>query len=114
MLLPQNQAATILDLVRSTGWSTGLELKVVETGTCCGMGGTFGLKAGVLGSALSQEVGRPLFDLFTNAQVEFGLTESSVCTMQLEQGTNLHFEHPVAILAAAVPPSSFGAYSSTI
>jgi L-lactate dehydrogenase complex protein LldF len=92
------EAAATLDLLRSTG----LDLKVIETGTCCGMGGTFGLKAGVLGSQLSKEVGEPLFELFTNGQVEFGLTQSSVCTMQLEQGTNLRFEHPIAILAAAV------------
>jgi len=79
----------------------GLKVTVIETGTCCGMGGTFGLKTGALGYELSREVGEPLFDLFKNANVNFGLSESSVCMMQLEQGTGLPFEHPVAILAAA-------------
>ena len=87
-----------LDLLRMTG----IEVKVIETGTCCGMGGTFGLKAGVLGYGLSCEVGLPLFELFKKGEVDFGLTESSVCTMQLEQGTNLRFDHPVALLTAAL------------
>jgi Fe-S oxidoreductase len=82
--------------------STGLEVKVIETGTCCGMGGTFGMKAGALGYELSREVGEPLFDLFRSGGVDFGITESSVCTMQLEQGTGLRFEHPVALLNAAI------------
>lgn len=81
---------------------TGLDVKVIETGTCCGMGGTFGLKAGELGYELSTEVGKPLFELFRKEQIEFGLTESSVCTIQLEEGTGLSFEHPVAVLWAAV------------
>jgi Fe-S oxidoreductase len=80
----------------------GLQVNVIETGTCCGMGGTFGLKTGMLGHELSREVGEPLFELFKNADVDFGLSESSVCTMQLEQGTGLRFEHPVALLHAAV------------
>jgi Fe-S oxidoreductase len=87
-----------LDLLRMTG----VDVKVIETGTCCGMGGTFGLKAGVLGYGLSSEVGLPLFELFKKSGIDFGLTESSVCTMQLEQGTNLRFDHPVALLTAAV------------
>ena len=82
--------------------AVGLEVKVIETGTCCGMGGTFGLKTGELGYELSREVGEPLFERFTKAAVDFGLTESSVCTMQLEQGVGLRFEHPVAILDAAI------------
>ena len=87
-----------LDLLRRTG----VDVNVIETGTCCGMGGTFGLKVGVLGYGLSSEVGLPLFELFRKSGVDFGLTESSVCTMQLEQGTNLCFDHPVALLTAAV------------
>jgi Fe-S oxidoreductase len=82
--------------------SIGLDVKVIETGTCCGMGGTFGLKTGALGYELSTEVGQPLFDLFKNAKLDFGLTESSVCKIQLEEGTGLRFEHPVALLRAAV------------
>jgi len=79
----------------------GFEVQVIQTGTCCGMAGTFGLKAGELGYRLSVEVGRPLFDLFKKSGVDFGVTESSVCRMQLEEGTNLRFEHPVKLLRAA-------------
>lgn len=91
-----------IDLMKSTG----LEVKVIETGTCCGMGGTFGLKTGVLGYELSTEVGQPLFDLFKNAKVDFGLTESSICKIQLEEGTGIRFEHPVALLEAALENES--------
>jgi iron-sulfur cluster protein len=87
-----------IDLMKSIG----LEVKLIETGTCCGMGGTFGLKTGVLGYKLATEVGQPLFDLFKNAKLDFGLTESSVCKIQLEEGTGLRFEHPVALLGAAI------------
>ena len=80
----------------------GLEVQVIETGTCCGMGGTFGLKSGSLGYVLSAEVGEPLFELFRKADIDIALTESSVCTINLEQGSNVCFEHPVAILGAAL------------
>ncbi len=79
----------------------GLDVSVIETGTCCGMGGTFGLKSGKLGYELSVEVGKPLFDLFNGSGVHFGVTESSVCKIQLEEGTKLRFEHPVKLLKAA-------------
>ena len=46
-------------LISSKG--AGAEIEVVETGTCCGMAGTFGLKKGFLGYALSQAVGRTAF-----------------------------------------------------
>jgi len=92
------KGGTTLDMLRMTG----IDVKVIETGTCCGMGGTFGLKTGVLGYGLSSEVGLPLFELFKKGDIDFGLTESSVCTMQLEQGTNLRFDHPVALLTAAL------------
>ena len=42
----------------------GAQVELIETGTCCGMGGTFGLKAGPLGHKLSAAVGEPLFALF--------------------------------------------------
>ena len=39
----------------------GADVEVIESGTCCGMAGTFGLKEGMLGYELSQAVGEPLF-----------------------------------------------------
>ena len=45
----------------------GAEVEVIETGTCCGMAGTFGLKEGMLGYELSQAVGDPLFQAFRDS-----------------------------------------------
>ena len=76
----------------------GAEVEVVETGTCCGMAGTFGLKAGVLGIQLSQAVGEPLFQAFRDADVEAIVTESSVCSIHLKEGTPLQVWHPLDLL----------------
>ncbi|MFA6243533.1 MAG: LUD domain-containing protein, partial [Candidatus Hydrogenedentales bacterium] len=53
----------------------GADVQIVETGTCCGMGGTFGLKDGPLGYDLSMAVGKPLFDLFRQSGVDAIVTE---------------------------------------
>jgi iron-sulfur cluster protein len=76
----------------------GAEVEVIETGTCCGMGGTFGLKTGLLGYDLAQAVGEPLFDAFRQSAVEVIVTESSVCTIQLKEGTGLPVRHPLELL----------------
>jgi iron-sulfur cluster protein len=77
----------------------GAEVEVVESGTCCGMGGTFGLKGGLLGYELSKGVGEPLFEAFRAAGVDSIVTESSVCAIQLREGTGLEVFHPLAFLA---------------
>jgi L-lactate dehydrogenase complex protein LldF len=76
----------------------GAEVQLVETGTCCGMGGTFGLKAGPLGYELSQAVGKNLFNAFAESGVREILTESSVCAIQLREGTGLPVRHPLDLL----------------
>lgn len=76
----------------------GATVELVETGTCCGMGGTFGLKEGPLGYGLSQAVGEPLFEAFEKAGVEAAVTESSVCAIQLREGTSLPVYHPLELL----------------
>ena len=75
----------------------GAQVEVIETGTCCGMAGTFGLKEGMLGYELSQAVGQPLFDAFREASIEAIVTESSVCKIQLLEGTKLSVYHPLEI-----------------
>jgi iron-sulfur cluster protein len=75
----------------------GAEVEVIETGTCCGMAGTFGLKAGFLGYELSQAVGEPLFAAFKESGVEEIVTESSVCSIHLKEGTGLVVRHPLEI-----------------
>lgn len=80
--------------------SAGYDVKVIETGTCCGMAGTFGLKKGPLGAELSRAVARPLLDLFNDDRELQGIaTESSVCTMQLAEGVHVPVRHPVELLS---------------
>ena len=78
--------------------SLGYDINIIETGTCCGMAGTFGLKAGPLGYDLSTTIGEPLFKLFKESGVEAILTESNVCKMQLEDGTKLKVMHPLELV----------------
>ncbi|HEX9654746.1 MAG TPA: LUD domain-containing protein [bacterium] len=80
--------------------SLGYDVTVIETGTCCGMAGTFGLKTGPLGYDLSVTVGEPLFQLFRDSEVEVILTESSVCSLQLCEGTGLPVLHPLELIAS--------------
>lgn len=79
----------------------GAQVERIETGTCCGMGGTFGLKAGALGFELSQAVGEALFEAFKESEVEAIITESSVCQIHLRQGTGLPVYHPLEFLGKA-------------
>ena len=76
----------------------GAEVELIETGTCCGMGGTFGLKTGLLGHKLSMAVGDALFELFRNAEIDAIVTESSVCKIQLLEGTGIKVFHPLQLL----------------
>ena len=76
----------------------GAEVQRIETGTCCGMGGTFGMKRGPLGYDLSQAVGAPLFELFKESGVDAIVTESSVCGMQLREGAGIPVLHPLELL----------------
>ena len=79
--------------------SLGFDVEVIETGTCCGMAGTFGMKTGPLGYDLSNAVGEPLFEMFKDRGVDAILTESSVCKMQLQHGTGLQVLHPLELIA---------------
>ncbi len=76
----------------------GAEVELIETGTCCGMAGTFGMKTGPLGIELSKAVGEPLFKLFKEAGIDAIVTESSVCKMQLLDGTGIEVYHPLSLL----------------
>jgi len=43
-------------------------------------------------------VGEPLFELFKESEVDVIITESSVCKMQLEDGTGLKVLHPLELI----------------
>lgn len=76
----------------------GYDIRVIETGTCCGMAGTFGLKQGPLGYDLSMAVGQPLFELFKESDIDAIVTESSICKIQLEDGAGLRVFHPLELI----------------
>ena len=73
----------------------GYRVRLVETGTCCGMGGTFGMKQGALGYDLSMAVGQRLFELFRQSGCRLVATESSVCSTQISDGTGIPVVHPL-------------------
>ncbi|MCC6794196.1 MAG: LUD domain-containing protein [Candidatus Hydrogenedentes bacterium] len=76
----------------------GATVALIETGTCCGMGGTFGMKTGALGYELSMAVGKPLFEKFRESGVDTIISESSVCAIQLAEGVGVPVLHPLAVL----------------
>jgi len=76
----------------------GAQVDFLETGTCCGMAGTFGMKAGALGYELANAVGEPLFKLFRESAPDAIVTESSVCGIHLRDGTGLPVVHPLELL----------------
>jgi Fe-S oxidoreductase len=81
----------------------GYHVQVVETGTCCGMGGTFGMKHGPLGYDLSMAVGERLFKLFRESGCKVIATESSVCAMQLTDGLSVRVVHPLKLATISTP-----------
>lgn len=76
----------------------GFRVKIIETGTCCGMAGSFGFKKGPLGYELANEVGKNLFSMFKDSGVDLIATESNICRIHIEQGTGLKVIHPISLL----------------
>lgn len=76
----------------------GYSVSVVETGTCCGMAGTFGMKSGPIGYDLSMAVGERLFRLFRESGCTIAATESSVCSTQINEGTGIRVLHPLKLV----------------
>ncbi|MCS7110384.1 MAG: LUD domain-containing protein [Candidatus Caldarchaeum sp.] len=70
----------------------------VETGTCCGMAGTFGMKHGIIGYELANAVGEPLFELVRNSGCDYVVSSSSVCSIHLQDGAGKPVYHPLEIL----------------
>ena len=56
------------------------------------------MKEGMLGYELSQAVGEPLFQAFKDSGMQAIVTESSVCKIQLQEGTGLKIYHPLELL----------------
>lgn len=77
---------------------SGYRVRAVETGTCCGIAGTFGMKQGWLGYELSIAVGEKLFEQFRSSGCDLIATESSVCTIQLQDGLHRSVRHPLDLV----------------
>jgi len=76
----------------------GVDVEDLAAG-CCGMAGTFGMKAGTYD--LSMLTGRPLFDRIADVAPDLVASECSTCRMQIAQGTGLETVHPIRLLAEA-------------
>ena len=76
----------------------GVEVIDLAAG-CCGMAGTFGMKAGTYD--FSMAVGAPLFDRVAEVAPDLVASECSTCRMQLQQATGRQAVHPVMLLAEA-------------
>jgi len=76
----------------------GLSLLRLQRG-CCGMAGTFGMKA--KNYPVSMAIGRGLFDAIRSAGCQSVATECPTCTWQVRHGTGIGVSHPVALLSEA-------------
>jgi Fe-S oxidoreductase len=76
----------------------GVELVGLDAG-CCGMAGTFGMKAHTYD--LSLLAGQPLFDRVAEVGPHLVATDCSTCRLQIAQATGLPVVHPVMLLADA-------------
>jgi len=77
---------------------------VLSNETCCGMGGTYGLKA--KSAPISREIAQPVFDRILDAGAEAVVTSCGMCRTQLAHGTGLPVYHPMELLAEALAPTS--------
>lgn len=76
----------------------GVEVVDLAAG-CCGMAGTFGLRARTY--EFSLQVGEPLFRRLREVQPDLVASECSTCRLQIAQATGLETVHPVTLLAEA-------------
>jgi len=84
----------------------GIEF-VLSNETCCGMGGTYGLKA--KNAAISREIAQPVFGLVLESGAEAVVTSCGMCRTQLANGTGLPVYHPMELLAQALVAGKVGA-----
>jgi glycerol-3-phosphate dehydrogenase subunit C len=77
----------------------GIRFAVTNT-TCCGMGGTFGVKAS--NADLSEAIARPVMEKILASGAEAIVTSCGMCRTQLAHGTGLPVYHPMELLAGAL------------
>lgn len=75
-------------------------VKVVESGVvCCGMAGTYGLKAEKYDIAM--KVGAPLFEMVKRTNNDLAVCDSETCRWQIEQATDVRTVHPIWLIHKA-------------
>ncbi|NIA22268.1 MAG: anaerobic glycerol-3-phosphate dehydrogenase subunit C [Anaerolineaceae bacterium] len=74
----------------------GIEFALVNS-TCCGMGGTFGMKDRNLET--SMKIAEDFFRRLKSARIEAVVTPCGMCKTQIEGGTGLRVYHPMELLA---------------
>lgn len=84
--------ARLLDLI------PGVERVAIDD-SCCGICGTFGLKAAHY--ELSMKMGEPLFEALSKAAPDRVLTGCGTCQMQIGSATALPVAHPIRLLCEA-------------
>jgi len=77
----------------------GYQVDLLPT-TCCGMAGTFGLKAGEPGYDTGQQVGAPVFAAIRERQTTLVVSECSACRLQISAATGVRAVHPAVLVAA--------------
>lgn len=88
----------IQDRIRLLRRIPGLAVEQIDRG-CCGMGGTFGLRASNYERSL--EIGQPLFEAIRDAAPDRVATDCFACKLQIEEGTGLPVTHPILVLEEA-------------
>jgi glycerol-3-phosphate dehydrogenase subunit C len=73
---------------------------VLANTTCCGMGGTFGIKA--KNADLSEAIARPVMEKILASGAEAIVTSCGMCRTQLAHSTGLVVYHPMELLAEAL------------
>jgi len=76
---------------------------VVANDECCGMGGTYGLKA--RNAETSKAIAQPVFDRIRASGAEAVVTSCGMCRTQLAHGTGLPVVHPMEVLADLFTPA---------
>ena len=78
------------------GLIPGITIKNI-TDSCCGMGGTFGLKK--KNYDLSLAIGEKLFNEIKEASADYVVTSCGACKMQISQATSAKVISPIELLA---------------
>ena len=75
-------------------------LEVVESGaTCCGIAGTYGLKAEKY--EIAQAVGEPLFEMVRETHQGVVACDTETCRWQIEKSTGVRSVHPIVLVHRA-------------